>query len=82
MKKLRLITSVFSLFLLITGCSSPTTMEEKSKKPLRVGILLSDTGLGDESFNDSAFRGLEKARDELGILFDYREHQKVILKAN
>jgi basic membrane protein A len=75
MKKLRLITCVFCL-LLITGCSSPTTIEEKSKKPLKVGILLSDTGLGDESFNDSAFRGLEKARDELGILFDYREAPK------
>ena len=45
----------------------------KAQDDYKVGILLSDAGLGDESFNDSAFKGLEKARDELGILFDYKE---------
>ncbi|MGA3598667.1 BMP family lipoprotein [Lysinibacillus agricola] len=57
--------------LLLTGCSTAQT--EKSKEEYKIGILLSDAGLGDESFNDSAFKGLEKARDELGILFDYKE---------
>ncbi|QPC45748.1 BMP family lipoprotein [Mangrovibacillus cuniculi] len=61
------------LFLIVlSGCSTKTadTLEEDYTK---IGILLSDTGLGDGSFNDSAFRGLEKARDELGILFTYEE---------
>ncbi|WP_252183294.1 BMP family lipoprotein [Rossellomorea vietnamensis] len=58
--------------LFIAGCSGTTT-SKKIEKEYKIGVLLSDTGLGDESFNDSAFRGLEKARDELGILFDYRE---------
>ncbi|MGD6801048.1 BMP family protein [Rossellomorea aquimaris] len=58
--------------LFIAGCSGTTT-SKKIEKEYNIGVLLSDTGLGDESFNDSAFRGLEKARDELGILFDYRE---------
>jgi basic membrane protein A and related proteins len=58
--------------LLLSGCSSSTT-SKTTKKEYKIGVLLSDTGLGDESFNDSAFRGLEKAREELGILFDYRE---------
>lgn len=57
--------------LLLAGCSTAQT--EKSKEEYKIGILLSDAGLGDESFNDSAFKGLEKARDELGILFDYKE---------
>lgn len=57
--------------LLTTGCSSAQI--EQSAKEYKIGILLSDAGLGDESFNDSAFKGLEKARDELGILFDYKE---------
>ncbi|MDJ1631977.1 BMP family ABC transporter substrate-binding protein [Bacillus velezensis] len=35
--------------------------------------MLTDNGLGDQSFNDSGFQGLMKARDELGITFDYRE---------
>ncbi|TYR75878.1 BMP family ABC transporter substrate-binding protein [Rossellomorea vietnamensis] len=56
----------------MAGCSGTTT-SKKIEKEYKIGVLLSDTGLGDESFNDSAFRGLEKARDELGILFDYRE---------
>ncbi len=57
--------------LLITGCSTATP--EKAKNDYKIGILLPGTGLGDESYNDSAFKGLEKARDELGILFDYKE---------
>jgi basic membrane protein A and related proteins len=57
--------------LLLAGCSS--TQPEKAQDDYKIGILLSDAGLGDESFNDSAFKGLEKARDELGILFDYKE---------
>ncbi|TQR35321.1 BMP family ABC transporter substrate-binding protein [Lysinibacillus sphaericus] len=57
--------------LLLAGCS--ITQQEKAQDDYKVGILLSDAGLGDESFNDSAFKGLEKARDELGILFDYKE---------
>nr|WP_307775882.1 BMP family ABC transporter substrate-binding protein [uncultured Cetobacterium sp.] len=42
-------------------------------KPLKVGIVLSTGGLGDKSFNDAAYRGLEKAEKELGIKFKYVE---------
>ncbi|MGF2615037.1 BMP family ABC transporter substrate-binding protein [Rossellomorea vietnamensis] len=66
-----LLTSLIIAVLLLAGCSGAATSE--TEKEYKIGVLLSDTGLGDESFNDSAFRGLEKARDELGILFDYRE---------
>lgn len=44
--------------------------DSKAKK---VGIVLSIGGLGDKSFNDSAYRGLEQARKELGIEFKYVE---------
>lgn len=67
MKKLGFI---ILLVFLISGCSS-AAVEKKDEH--KIGILLSDAGLGDESFNDSAFRGLEQARDEFGITFDYRE---------
>ena len=30
-------------------------------------------GRGDKSFNDAAYRGLEKAKQELGIEFEYIE---------
>jgi basic membrane protein A and related proteins len=71
MKKLSLLLLAM---LLLAGCSLPgDAAEEKQEKEYKIGILLSTTGLGDDSFNDSAFRGLERARDELGVLFDYKE---------
>ncbi|MGL4997628.1 MAG: BMP family lipoprotein [Cetobacterium sp.] len=42
-------------------------------KPLKVGIVLSTGGLGDKSFNDAAYRGLELAKKDLGIEFKYVE---------
>ncbi|WP_456272090.1 BMP family ABC transporter substrate-binding protein [Bacillus sp. AK031] len=71
MKKILFIPLLITV-LMMAGCSAASTSDKKTTE-YKIGILLSDTGLGDESFNDSAFRGLEKARDELGILFDYRE---------
>lgn len=71
MKKLGLLLLAI---LLLAGCSLPgDAAEVKQEKEYKIGILMSETGLGDDSFNDSAFRGLERARDELGVLFDYKE---------
>ena len=42
-------------------------------KPTKVGIVLSTGGLGDKSFNDAAYRGLEQAQKDLGIEFKYVE---------
>lgn len=42
---------------------SPTTGEKK----LVVGIVYDSGGIGDKSFNDSANRGIERAKSELGI---------------
>jgi len=43
------------------------------KSQTKIGFLLSDVGLGDQSFSDAAFHGLMKSRDELGVIFDYKE---------
>lgn len=40
---------------------------------LKVGIVLTTSGKGDKSFNDSAIAGLDKAKAELGI--EYKEVQ-------
>ncbi|MDF2663512.1 MAG: basic rane lipoprotein [Paenibacillus sp.] len=58
------------VMLALGGCSSPGDTKERE---VRIGIMLSDVGLGDQSFSDSAFQGLIKARDGLGVRFDYRE---------
>ncbi|MBS2968348.1 BMP family ABC transporter substrate-binding protein [Metabacillus sp. KIGAM252] len=65
------ISILFSLILL-AGCMQQPVQSTQEKKT-KVGIMLSDVGLGDQSFSDSAFRGLQKSRDELGIQFDYKE---------
>ncbi|MEH7886246.1 BMP family ABC transporter substrate-binding protein [Bacillus sp. JJ1609] len=73
----RIINLILIVILLsgtLTGCSSTEKIE---KDRVKIGIMLSDVGLGDQSFSDSAFAGLAKARDELDIIFDYREVQTV-----
>lgn len=74
----RLLTWIPALasLLLLSACGSGQTPTAAAEERPEVGVVLSDVGLGDQSYSDAAFRGLVKARDEEGILFDYRElHQ-------
>jgi basic membrane protein A len=53
------------------GCGADKSSKQAAGaapgKKARVGLVLSVGGLGDKSFNDSAYQGLMKARDDLGI---------------
>lgn len=49
------------------------TYDDAYYNRMKVGIVLSIGGLGDKSFNDSAFKGLERAKEELNINFKYVE---------
>lgn len=55
--------------LAFVGCGTrgEEGVQESKKSDIKVGLVLSTGGLGDKSFNDSAFRGLERAKEELGI---------------
>ncbi|WP_035321991.1 BMP family lipoprotein [Peribacillus kribbensis] len=70
----KILLSLLSCLVILTaaGCSQQAD-SAAPKKHIKIGIMLSDAGLGDQSFSDAGFEGLEKARDELGISFDYRE---------
>ena len=46
---------------------------EECSSDIRVGMALDIGGLGDKSFNDAAYRGLDKAAKELGIGFRFVE---------
>lgn len=59
------------MMLALTACGGKK--EVAKEKKLKVGIVLSIGGLGDKSFNDSAYRGLEQAQKDLGIEFKYVE---------
>ncbi len=47
--------------------------KEEVEATLRVGLVFDVGGRGDKSFNDSAYRGLEQAKKELGIYYEYIE---------
>lgn len=71
MKKALLIVMIFSMVLGSAACSQASGKADK--KGVKIGVMLSDIGLGDQSFSDAGFSGLEKARNKLGITFDYKE---------
>lgn len=74
MKRVRVIWMLLSgLILLIGGCSGQGEASLQEKQRLKVGVMLSDVGLGDQSFSDAAFMGLMQAQENLNIFFDYRE---------
>lgn len=57
------------LLALLSGCageSQPST----GQRVLNVGMLLARGGLGDRSFNDSAYAGLQEAQKQFGIRFE------------
>ena len=74
MRKYTILLILSFCAVILSACSN-NGEENKETDNIKVGIMLSDAGLGDQSFSDMGFAGLEKARDELGISFDYRELQ-------
>ena len=52
----------------LAGCQGgeKKTGDDKADKPT-IGLVLSVGGLGDKSFNDSAYEGLKRAEAEFGI---------------
>ncbi len=46
---------------------------EGGTKPVKVGLVFDVGGLGDKSFNDSAYAGLQRAVKQLGVRGEYRE---------
>ncbi len=47
--------------------SSSSQLERGSKSGLKVGMAYDVGGRGDQSFNDAAAAGLDKAKSELGV---------------
>ncbi len=63
------------LFLVLCsfGSCAKKTETQAPKSSFKVGMVFDVGGRGDKSFNDSAYRGLERAQKELGITFQYIE---------
>ncbi len=68
------LSSILTMFmLLITGCAGKKTVSDSKTGGYKVGLVFDVGGRGDKSFNDSAYNGLEQAKQKLGIQFDYIE---------
>jgi basic membrane protein A and related proteins len=83
MRKISLLIVIFMMILFI-GCSSSSNKSDSkfndnqqkqgtAKKPFKVGIVFDSGGLGDKSFNDATYSGIQRAEKELGIQYDYKE---------
>jgi basic membrane protein A and related proteins len=67
-------SSILTIFmLLVTGCAGKKKVTESNSDAYKVGLVFDVGGRGDKSFNDSAYNGLELAKQKLGIQFDYIE---------
>ena len=76
------ILSIALMFMFLVGCNSNsssngnTTTGDTSKpgsSVLRVGMITGEGGLGDKSFNDAAYEGLLKSKENLDIEFQVLE---------
>jgi basic membrane protein A len=65
-------TILLAALVLLAGCAQKKS-EDQPKKAMKVGLVFDVGGRGDKSFNDAAYRGLEKAKQELGVDYEYVE---------
>ena len=54
------------------GCGKKIE-EPTEAKAAKIGVVYTTTGLGDNNFNDMVNSGMEKAKAELNISYDYSE---------
>ena len=73
MKKLSILLILFT-FLFVNSCAKKETKTATAIKvtaftpvSIKVGMITDVAGLGDQSFNDSAYQGLKQAEDQLGV---------------
>ena len=76
MKLKKLTTLLMAVIIstsLLTGCGSSTSDVEGESETLKVGMITDVAGVNDQSYNQSDWEGLEKARKELGVEVKYLE---------
>lgn len=78
-----IILTIVMTSALMSGCgvskssTGSTGSGSDAKSGIRVALVLGLGGLGDKAFNDSGYAGVEKAKNELGIQFDYVEPKEI-----
>lgn len=73
-RKLGVMMILIVVISALVGCSGGNKEENNAVK---IALVHTVTGLGDNNMNDIAYAGLEKARDELGIEFTNVEPKEI-----
>lgn len=61
-------TSILMATSMLVGCSKESTESTNNKETnIKIGMVADTGGVNDESFNQSAWEGLQKAKEELGV---------------
>ena len=70
----RLALLIIIAIFLFSSCGKKDESKNETKTgSIKVGLVFDVGGRGDKSFNDAAYRGLEQAKKELGIEYEYIE---------
>jgi len=72
-RRLILVLGAINLALIAIGAAVFGGGSQRAGAGLHVGLVFDIGGKNDESFNESAWRGLQRAHDELGVDIDYIE---------
>ena len=77
-KIVSLATSVVLSTSLLVGCTGKNNSKNTANKKdtLKIGMITDVAGVNDQSFNQSAWEGLQKAKDELGVDVTYLESKQ------
>ena len=78
MKKLISMIMVLAMSLALVACGGSESAEEGGETSgIKAACVLGVGGLGDQGYNDRIYAGMERAKTELGIDFDYAEPKQV-----
>ncbi len=77
-KVVSLLTATIVSTSLLVGCSNSKTSENtgSSDEPITVAMITDVAGVNDQSFNQSAWEGLQRAEKELGVKVKYLESKQ------
>ena len=71
------VVAVVVLIIIVVAAVSVYYLTLPKETEEKVGLIIATGGLGDKSFNDISYAGVSRAKEELGIDFDYVEPEAI-----